>query len=45
MEIDYSHLISKKLSNFDCLNTFVSGVEGMDKFIQGDLRMSVENHY
>lgn len=38
-------LISKELSDFHCLETFHSGVEAMDKFIQGDFRMSVENHY
>ena len=38
-------LTSKKLSDFHCLETFFSGVETMDKFIQGDFRLSVENHY
>ena len=38
-------LTSKELSDFHCLKTFCSGVETMDKFIQGDFRMSVENHY
>ena len=35
----------KPLHDFHCLETFCSGVEAMDKFIQGDFRMSVENHY
>ena len=35
----------KPLHDFHCLETFYSGVEAMDKFIQGDFRMSVENHY
>ena len=38
-------LTSKELSDFHCLKTFCSGVETMDKSIQGDFRMSVENHY
>ena len=45
MEIDYSNLTSEKITDFHCLETFCSGVEAMDKFIQGDFRMSVENHY
>ena len=38
-------LVSKELNDFHCLESFCSGVEAMDKFIQGDFRMSVENHY
>lgn len=38
-------LTIKELSNFHCLKTFCSGIEAMDDFIQGDFRMSVENHY
>lgn len=45
MEIDYSNLTSEKITDFQCLNTFASGVESMDEFIHGDFRMSVENHY
>ena len=45
MEIDYSNLTSEKITDFHCLSTFCSGVEAMDMFIQGDFRMSVENHY
>ena len=45
MEIDYSDLTSEKITDFHCLETFCSGVEAMDIFIQGDFRMSVENHY
>jgi GNAT superfamily N-acetyltransferase len=45
MEIDFSNLTSEKITDFHCLETFCSGVEAMDKFIQGDFRMSVENHY
>lgn len=45
MEIDYSDLTSEKITNFHCLSTFTSGVEAMDKFIQGEFSMSVENHY
>ena len=45
MEIDYSNLTSEKITDFHSLETFCSGVEAMDKFIQGDFRMSVENHY
>jgi GNAT superfamily N-acetyltransferase len=45
MEIDYSNLTSEKITDFHCLETFCSGVEAMDIFIQGDFRMSVENHY
>ena len=45
MEIDFSNLTSEKLTDFHCLETFNSGVEAMDRFIQGDFRMSVENHY
>ena len=45
MEIDFSNLRSEKITDFHCLETFYSGVEAMDKFIQGDFRMSVENHY
>jgi GNAT superfamily N-acetyltransferase len=45
MEIDFSNLTSEKITDFHCLETFYSGVEAMDKFIQGDFRMSVENHY
>ena len=33
------------LEDFHCLKTFYSGVESMDVFIQGDFRLSVENHY
>ena len=45
MEIDFSDLTSEMMTDFHCLETFSSGVEAMDKFIQGDFRMSVENHY
>lgn len=45
MEIDYSEFSSEILKDFDCLNTFSSGVETMDLFIQRDFRMSVQNHY
>ena len=45
MEIDFSNLTSEKIMDFHCLETLYSGVEAMDKFIQGDFRMSVENHY
>ena len=38
-------LTTKELSEFHCLDTFFTGVEAMDKFIQGDFRLSVENHY
>ena len=38
-------IVIEPLSNFDCLNNFCSGVETMDAFIQGDFRLSVENHY
>jgi len=38
-------LVSFPLTDFQCLNTFTSGVESMDKFIRGDFRLSVENHY
>lgn len=33
------------LNDFNCLDNFFSGIESMDTFIQGDFRMSVENHY
>jgi ribosomal protein S18 acetylase RimI-like enzyme len=33
------------LEDFRCLESFCSGVESMDRFIRGDFRMSVENHY
>ncbi len=45
MEIDFSNLTSEKITDFHCLDTFFSGVEAMDRFIQSDFRMSVENHY
>ena len=45
MEIDYLNLVSEKITDFHCLSSFFSGVEAMDIFIQGDFRMSVENHY
>lgn len=38
-------LVSKELTDFHCLESFFTGVEAMDNFIQGDFRMSVENHY
>ena len=38
-------LVSSPLTDFQCLNTFSSGVESMDKFIRGDFLLSVENHY
>jgi hypothetical protein len=38
-------LVSKKLKEYDCLDTFCSGIGTMDKFIQNDFRLSVENHY
>ena len=38
-------LVSYPLTDFLCLKTFSSGVESMDKFIRGDFRLSVENHY
>ena len=38
-------LISAPLTDFQSLQSFSSGVESMDKFIRGDFRMSVENHY
>lgn len=45
MEIDFSELTSEKLMDFHCLDTFYSGVETMDKFIQEDFHLSIENHY
>ena len=45
MEINFTELVSEKITDFHCLSTFTSGVEPMDVFIQGDFRMSVENHY
>lgn len=45
MEIDFTNLTSEIITDFHCLETFCSGVEAMDKFIQGDFRLSVENHY
>ena len=39
------NLHSELLKDFHCLETFSSGVEVMDVFIQNDFRMSVENHY
>lgn len=45
MEIDFSSLTSDRITDFRCLDGFCSGVVAMDKFIQGDFRMSVENHY
>ena len=33
------------LDDFRCLESFRTGVESMDNFIQGDFRLSVENHY
>jgi len=38
-------LVSKKITDFHCLDTFHSGIESMDKFIREDFRISVENHY
>lgn len=38
-------LVVKELTDFHSLSTFCSGIEAMDRFIQGDFRMSVENHY
>ncbi len=35
----------KQLSDFDSLKHFCSGIESMDKFIQGDFHLSVDNHY
>lgn len=40
-----NELVSVPLKDFDCLGDFCSGVETMDKFIRGDFRLSVENHY
>ena len=45
MEIDFSNLTSEKITDFHCLESFCSGIEAMDVFIQGDFRLSVENHY
>lgn len=45
MEIDHLSLISKTISDFDCLAAFCSGIDEMDRFIQSDFRLSVENHY
>ena len=38
-------LVSKKLTDFHCLDSFFSGVKAMDKFIQCDFHTSVVNHY
>lgn len=38
-------LVSFPLTDFQCLKSFSSGVKSMDKFIRGDFRLSVENHY
>ena len=40
-----NELVSVPLKDFSCLNDFYSGIESMDSFIQGDFRLSVENHY
>ena len=47
MELSFSDstLSVSKITDFRCLETFFSGVEAMDAFIQGDFRLSVENHY
>ena len=33
-------LVSKELTDFHCLESFSTGVEAMDNFIQGDFRMN-----
>ena len=47
MEIgqDLTHLYVEKIIDFRCLDTFSCGIKAMDDFIQGDFRLSVENHY
>lgn len=42
---DPYQLVSKEITDFSSLQTFKSGVEAMDCFIQNDFRYSVENHY
>ena len=37
--------VSEPLTDFHCLKDFCSGIEAMDSFIQGDFKLSVENHY
>ena len=46
-EIDelYNELRISPLEDFHCLESFCSGIESMDRFIRGDFRLSVENHY
>jgi len=39
------NLHSKELTDFQILERFFTGVEVMDRFIQSDFRLSVENHY
>ena len=33
------------LKDFQCLNSFCSGVRSMDSFIQNDFRLSIEHHF
>ena len=40
-----NELVSGPLEDFSCLSEFCSGVDAMDNFIQGDFRLSVENHF
>lgn len=41
----FQELRINPLKDFNCLDTFFSGIESMDTFIQGDFRLSVKNHY
>lgn len=45
VNVQLQELHVNPLNDFSCLGTFFSGIESMDNFIQGDFRLSVENHY
>ncbi|MBR1932989.1 MAG: GNAT family N-acetyltransferase [Prevotella sp.] len=47
MEVERFHLqfTSEPIADYHCLEAFHSGVEAMDRFIQGDFRLSIEHHY
>ena len=45
INLDLPNLFVEKIVDFRCLATFSSGIKAMDDFIQGDFKLSVENHY
>ena len=45
VDSQFHQLVIETIKDFSCLESFCSGIEKLDRFIQNDLYLSAENHY